>query len=224
VTITPEATGAPDPRAPAESKPPRVGLLPLIAAFGTIGLTSFGGARASYFRHVLVVSRGWLDDAQFLEGLTISQTLPGPNVSNLSVYTGNRLRGPLGALVALLAFLVPGSIMIVLLAAFGFGHENLPAVRAVFLGVGAAAVGLSVATTLQIGVRGVRGVRDWIIVAVTFAAIAFLRLPILIPLLVIAPISVWLWRPRRSALDATQSAMAAKESEGISERGPAGGC
>src|SRR6266849_3666280 len=167
-----DMTRMPDPAAagPEGDEPPRVGLLPLIAAFGTIGLTSFGGARAAYFRHVLVVSRGWLNDAQFLEGLTISQTLPGPNVSNLSVYTGNRLRGPLGALIALLAFLLPGSIMITLRAAFGFGHENLPAVRAVFLGVGAATVGLSVATTLQIGVRGVRGVRDWLIAAITFAA------------------------------------------------------
>ena len=205
MTATPEA-----PAGSAESKPPRVGLLALIRAFGTIGLTSFGGARAAYFRHVLVLSRGWLTDEQFLEGLTISQTLPGTNVGNFSVYTGNRLGGPLGALVALLAFLLPGSILIVLLAAFGYGHENLPAVRALFLGVGAAAVGLSIATTLQIGVRGVRGIRDWVIVAITFAAIAFLRLPILIPLFIIGPISIWLYRPR----DLSASATAGKKEGG----------
>ena len=178
-------------------KPRPVRLLALIGAFGTIGVTSFGGARAAYFRHALVVTRRWLSDQQFLEGLTISQTLPGPNVSNLSVYFGNRLRGPLGSAIALLAFLVPGAIMIVALAAFDFSHENLPFVRSIFLGVGAAAVGLSVATTLQIGVRGVRAVRDWMTVAITFAAVAFLHLPLVVPLLVIAPISVFLWRPRR---------------------------
>jgi chromate transporter len=175
--------------------------LSVIAAFGNIGLTSFGGARAAYFRHVLVLTRHWITESQFLEGLAVSQTLPGPNVSNFSVYFGNRLRGPLGAAAALLAFLVPGAIMIVVLAALDFGHENLTVVRSIFLGVGAAAVGLSIATTLQIGVRGVRAHRDWITVGVTFAAVAFLHLPLLVPLLVIAPISVFIWRPRKTPVE-----------------------
>jgi chromate transporter len=177
-------------------QPARVGLLQVIKAFGFIGLTSFGGARAAYFRHVLVVSHRWINDQQFLEGLTVAQTLPGPNVSNFSVYFGNRLRGPLGAAAALLSFLVPGAIMIVILAAFAFGHENLAPLRSLFLGVGAAAVGLSIATTLQIGVRGLHARWDWITVAVTFAAVAILHLSLLVPLVVIAPISVFLWRPR----------------------------
>ena len=192
----PEAGGAPAPARTQPQQATRVSLLALLRAFGTIGITSFGGARAAYFRHVLVVSRQWVSDAEFLEGLTISQTLPGPNVSNLSVYLGNRLRGPAGAATALLAFLLPGAITIVILAAFGFGHEDLTAVRAVFMGVGAAAVGLSVATTLEIGVRGVHAVRDCVTIGVTLGAIALLHLPLLVPLLVIAPISILLWRPR----------------------------
>jgi chromate transporter len=189
-------------------KPARVGLVQVIKAFGYIGLTSFGGARAAYFRHVLVVSHRWINDQQFLEGLTVAQTLPGPNVSNFSVYFGNRLRGPLGAAAALLSFLVPGAIMIVILAAFAFGHENFAPLRSLFLGVGAAAVGLSIATTWQIGIRGLHARWDWITVAVTFAAVAFLHLSLLVPLFVIAPVSVFLWRPRTPA-----KPLAAEESE-----------
>jgi chromate transporter len=196
VTFTPDGVAAASPDGDGTSQPARVGLLQVLKAFGTIGLTSFGGARAAYFRHVLVVTRHWIDDRQFLEGLTVAQTLPGPNVSNFSVYFGNRLRGPLGASAALLAFLLPGAILIVILAALDFGHENLATVRALFLGVGAAAVGLSIATTLQIGVRGVHAGWDWLTVAITFASVALLHLPLLVPLVVIAPISIFLWRPR----------------------------
>jgi chromate transporter len=199
LTSTPDSVAAAPADRDTAEQPAPVGVLQVIKAFGVIGLTSFGGARAAYFYHVLVRTRHWLNEHQFLEGLTVAQTLPGPNVSNFSVYFGNRLRGPLGAAAALLSFLLPGAVMIVILAAFAFGHENLTIVRSLFLGVGAAAVGLSVATTLQIGVRGLHAHWDWVTVAVTFAAVALLHLPLLVPLFVIAPISVFFWRPRRQA-------------------------
>jgi chromate transporter len=198
VTITPDSQpGEASAAGAATHKTDGVGLLSIINVFGTIGLTSFGGARAAYFRHALVVARRWLDDDQFLEGLTVSQILPGPNVSNLSAYFGNRLRGIPGSLLATLSFLLPGAAAILILSILYFRHGDIPAIPAIFKGVGAAAVGLSIATTLQVGVKGLRGYRDYVIVVVTFAAIAFLRVPLLLPLLTIAPISIWLWRPRR---------------------------
>jgi chromate transporter len=185
---------------PAPGDLPRpVRLISLLSAFGTIGVTSFGGARAAYFRHVLVVSRRWIDDRQFLEALTVSQILPGPNVSNLTVCLGQRLRGLLGATLASLGFLLPGALMILALAMFYFGHGSIPAVSAVFKGVGAAAVGLSAATVWQVGRAGVSGARDLVIIAATFALVALLRVNLLIPLVTIAPLSVWLARPRPAA-------------------------
>lgn len=204
-------------RAPAEPQhaPSRPRLISLIAAFGTIGLTSFGGARAAYFRHALVVSRGWIDDQQFLEGLTLSQVLPGPNISNLSVYLGQRIRGVAGAALAVTSMLLPGTLMIVALAIAYFGHGNLPALAAVFKGVGAAAVGLSIATTLQVGVKGLRMRRDWLVVAVTFLAVAFLHVSLLLPLLIIAPVSVWMYRPRKPAKPAASTPSSPAQADGV---------
>jgi chromate transporter len=205
----PETSNVPttgEPNAPQQMVHPS--LSAIVSAFGFIGFTSFGGARAAYFRHAMVVSRRWLTDEQFLEGLTISQILPGPNISNLSVYLGQRLRGLTGAALAVIAVLLPGTVMIVALAIAYFGHGNLPGVPAVFKGVGAAAVGLSLATTLQVSIKGVHRWRDWLVVLITFLAVGFLRVSLLIPLLTIAPVSVWINRPRRQA---TSSAPAAPE-------------
>jgi chromate transporter len=174
----------------------RPSLASLVAAFGTIGLTSFGGARAAFFRHTLVLSRPWVTEEEFLEGLTVSQVLPGPNVTNLSVYLGQRLRGLLGGLLAMLAFVLPGAVMIVVLAGIYFGHTNLSGMTAVFRGVGAVAVGLSVATVMQVGVRGARGVGEWLAVTATFVAVALLHVSLIVPLLTLAPIAVWWNRPR----------------------------
>jgi chromate transporter len=200
----PTVEGPPPPQ--PESRP---SLTSIISAFGFIGFTSFGGARAAYFRHAMVVSRRWLTDEQFLEGLTISQILPGPNISNLSVYLGQRLRGLMGAILAVIAVLLPGTVMIVALAMAYFGHGNLPGLPAVFKGVGAAAVGLSLATTLQVGVKGARRRLDWLVILITFLAVGFLHVSLLIPLLTIAPVSVWLNRPSR--LRPTPPASASRE-------------
>jgi chromate transporter len=196
LTLTPDSRSADSAGGAAIHEAQRVTLLSLIGAFGTIGLTSFGGARAAYFRHALVIARRWIDEEQFLEGLTVSQILPGPNISNLSVYLGHRLRGVAGSALATLSVLLPGAVAILVLAVLYFRHGNIPAIPALFRGVGAAAVGLSIATTFQVGIKGLRGARDYVIVCITFAAIAFLKVPLLLPLVTIAPISIWLWRPR----------------------------
>ncbi|MGI8549216.1 MAG: chromate transporter [Dehalococcoidia bacterium] len=177
--------------------PSRVRLSSLIGAFGTIGLTSFGGGRAAYFRHAIVAQRHWLNDEQFLEGLTLSQILPGPNVSNLSVYLGQRLRGSMGAAPAVGAVVLPGAAMILLLAVLYFQHGSIPRAPAVFKGVGAAAVGLALATTLQVGRRGLLCRLDLVFAAATFAAVVFLHLSLIVVLLTLAPVSVWANRPRR---------------------------
>lgn len=210
---SPKASQDEQASAEADRNRRRVSFLALFAAFSTIGITSFGGARAAYFRHMLVVSKGWISDHQFLEGLTISQILPGPNVSNMTVYFGQRIRGLPGALLAAIGTLLPGAVMILVLAILYFSHGNLPALSAIFKGVGAAAVGLSIATTWQVGRRGTEGPRDWIIVAVTFAGMIILRLPLLLPLVTIAPISVWLCRPRARQAGDVASADAGEQKQ-----------
>lgn len=192
-------------------KPRPITLASILSAFGIIGLTSFGGGRPAYFRHEFVAKRRWLDDEQFLEGLTISQIVPGPNIANLSVYLGQRFRGAMGSLIAVSGVVLPGALMILLLAIFYFSHDTVPHLDAVFKGVGAAAVGLSLATGLQVGRRGLHGVQDIAIAAATFGAVTAFHLSLLIILLTFGPVSVWLHRPRRS--DAPVPAETAKESQ-----------
>ena len=60
-----------------ERDPGRVGLGEIFGVFLWIGTTSFGGGAVGYLRQSLVLDKGWLDEARFLSGLELSQTLPG---------------------------------------------------------------------------------------------------------------------------------------------------
>ena len=107
-----EAAAASDraPAAAASLKPVTLGRL--FWVFFVLGATSFGGGVVAYLRQALVVRERWLDDESFLSGLELSQTLPGLNATNMSIYMGERLRGIPGALVALLGMCLPGNVKI----------------------------------------------------------------------------------------------------------------
>ena len=85
--------------------PPRVPLRDIFRVFFTIGASSFGGGVTGWMHRITVGQRGWLTNEKFLAGLALGQVLPGANVSNMAVYIGQVLRGPLGAVVALGAVL-----------------------------------------------------------------------------------------------------------------------
>ena len=82
-----------------------------------IGTLSFGSAsRIVLYEEAVVRERGWLTPEEFAEVLTVAQLLPGPNLVNLSAYLGYRLVGPLGTVVGVLCFCLPGAALAVALS------------------------------------------------------------------------------------------------------------
>src|SRR6478672_5178483 len=75
--------------------------------FLIIGATSFGGV-VPYLRGSLVTKRHWIDDKEFVEMLSISQSLPGLNATNMAILVGEKLRGVLGSIAAIIGICLPG--------------------------------------------------------------------------------------------------------------------
>lgn len=187
----------PGPSPMERAAPARVSLAAIFRTFLVIGATSFGGGVIAYLREHLVAERGWLDDEEFVAALEISQAMPGLNATNMSVIVGDRLRGGLGALVALLGMALPGTAVVLTLGALYGAHGSRPAVTAILDGVDAAAVGLLLAVTVQIGRREVAGLTDVALVLATAVAVSVLHLSLVLVLATIGPLAVWLYRPRR---------------------------
>src|SRR5271169_1751146 len=85
--------------------------------FLIIGATSFGGV-VPYLRGSLVTKRHWIDDKEFVEMLSISQSLPGLNATNMAVLVGEKLRGALGSIAAIFAICLPGGLLMYLIGNF----------------------------------------------------------------------------------------------------------
>ena len=114
-------------------------------AWGRIGVVGFGGppAHIALLRELVVDRRRWMGAAQFEDGLAACNLLPGPASTQLAIYTAWRTRGPAGALVGGLAFIVPGLVLIVVLAALFLGSPP-DWIRGAGAGAGAAVAAVAV--------------------------------------------------------------------------------
>lgn len=92
--------------------------LELSGAMLRIGILGYGGGPATIplFRHEAVTRYKWLDDTEFAETLALVNTLPGPVATKLSAYLGYRVRGSVGAAVAMLTVILPSTVAMIVLA------------------------------------------------------------------------------------------------------------
>jgi chromate transporter len=68
-------------------------------------------------RQLCVEQRGWIAPAEFEDAIASCNLLPGPSSTQLAIYCAWRLRGRTGALVGGVAFILPGLVLILALAA-----------------------------------------------------------------------------------------------------------
>ncbi|MDT8327214.1 MAG: chromate efflux transporter [Roseovarius sp.] len=162
----------------------------IFRVFGRIGLLSFGGpaAQISMMHEDLVVRHKWLSEQQFLGALSFCMLLPGPEAMQLATYSGWRLRGVAGGLLAGLLFVLPGAFVILGLAMGYAYYGQLPLVQALFLGVKAAVVVIVLQALLNLSRRALVGGQSWALACLGFAAMFFLSVPF--PL-IIAAAALW---------------------------------
>jgi chromate transporter len=118
----------------------------VLREWGRIGVTGFGGppAHIALLRRLCVDGRGWLDAGEFEDAIAACNLLPGPASTELAIYCAWRVRGRVGAVVGGLAFIVPGLILILVLAALFLAGAPPLWVRGLGAGAGAAVAAVAV--------------------------------------------------------------------------------
>jgi chromate transporter len=134
-------------------EPPRADWRALGRTFLVVGATGFGGGVAviAQIRRLVVHQRRWLSDEEFLDAVSLSQSLPGANAANAITYIGLKMAGVRGALVSLVSFLLPSFLIMIGLTITHTYLYEIPDARRIFQGFNAAVVGLIVATTVRLG-------------------------------------------------------------------------
>jgi chromate transporter len=146
-----------------------------------LALQGFGGVLAVVQR-VLVDEKRWLTNEEFIEDWAVAQILPGPNVVNLALMIGDRYFGLRGGLAALAGILTFPLLVVLVIAALFASVADMPMAQGALKGMGAvsagliAAVGLRLVTALKANVMSASVCTA--LVAMTFIAVAILRIPL----------------------------------------------
>ena len=172
-------------RSPGE----RVTLGALFIGFLKVSLCGFGGGLV-WARRIVVEQKRWMDEQEFAETLTLCQLMPGPNIVGITVCVGSKLRGTIGAITAVAGFVLLPWTVGLSLGALYLQHAHLAVLRNILGGVSAAAAGLLIATGIRLLMphRGRGSVL--LFAALAFAGMAFTKLPLLVVLLGLAPLSI----------------------------------
>src|SRR4051794_20160090 len=132
--------------------------------WGRIGCLGFGGppTHIALLRALCVDRRRWLAPVEFEDAVAACNLLPGPASTQLAIYCAWRVAGPAGALAGGAAFILPGLVLLLALAALflagapprwvlGAGAGAGAAVPAVALQAGASLVPASLARAGRAG-------------------------------------------------------------------------
>lgn len=141
--------------------------LMLFIEFFKVGLFTFGGGFAMIpLIEDIVVSYGWLTEAEFYNLIGICESTPGPVAINMATYIGSEQGGIFGSFCATLGVVLPSFIIIVLIAAIlknftenrffrGFIRGVKPVVAALILATGTTLllknIGISLSGTFKPG-------------------------------------------------------------------------
>jgi len=161
----------------------------LTRVFGRIGLMSFGGpaAQIALMHREIVDRHGWLTEPQFLRALSFCMLLPGPEAMQLATYAGWKLRGMTGGLIAGALFVLPGALVMAVLALLYGAYGGLPWVQALFVGVKATVLIIVIEAILRLSRRALKRRSDIVIAVLAFLALFALNLPFPVVIAAAAP-------------------------------------
>jgi len=145
-------------------------LVSIFLRFLRFGFLAWGGpvAQIAMIKRELVEEERWIEPSRFNRLLAIYQVLPGPEAHELCVHFGMMKGRRLGGLLAGLAFMLPGLILILAIAWF---YQRLdlqqPQIAAVFVGIQIGVIALIVRAVHRIADHTLTDAWLW---AIAFAA------------------------------------------------------
>ncbi|CAO3574403.1 unnamed protein product [Mortierella alpina] len=160
---------------------------PLAATFFFVGSIIFGGGPVIIpLLKTYTVDSGWMTNQQFLVGLALIQSLPGPNfnfacfLGAVAMINANK-NGVIGAVLCFIGIFLPGLLLKNAIIPFWQFVRQHPSVKMVFRGVNACALGLVFSATWLLWVQtnelGGHSGYHGVIASTAFVAAGYLDVP-----------------------------------------------
>jgi len=147
-------------------------MLEVFFLFLKLGTISFGGpaAHIALMEEEVVHKRKWISREYFLDLLSVTNLVPGPNALEMAIHLGFCHAGWVGMLLGGLAFMFPAVVISLLLAVVYVQWGSLPAVEALFFGINPVIVAVVFFSAYRLGKTSFRKIPMMILGAASLIA------------------------------------------------------
>ncbi|WP_426791509.1 chromate transporter [Sphingobacterium sp. WOUb80] len=101
---------------------------------GTIGFGGIAGMVAT-IENEMVVKRKWIDHEHFMDVLSTSYIIPGPNSVEVVMHCGKERGGRIGLIIAGICYIIPAMIICLIFGYFYKRYSTLPDVQQIIYGI-----------------------------------------------------------------------------------------
>ena len=147
----------------------------LLRYFVGLGTWGFGGpiATVGYMQRDLVERRKWIGRDDFLDGVALGQTMPGPLAAQVAMWVGYLERGAFGALAVAAAFILPSFLAVLGIAVLYAHYSGLSVVQDLFYGIAPGVIAIIAVAAIKLArLTDKTDVRMWFISVVLLVVTA----------------------------------------------------
>lgn len=158
-------------------------IIKLFIIFAKIGAFSIGGGYAMlpFIQREIIDKNHYLNLKEFSDILAISQMTPGPIAINSATFVGYKISGFIGSIAATLGIVLPSFLMIIIIATFFVKFYDKKEVKAAFLGIRPAVLGLLLAAAYSVTKSNVLDLKSLFIFIFSFGILFIKKMdPILV--------------------------------------------
>lgn len=168
----------------SKTKSEKISLIEIAKTFLIIGTIGFGGGMAivAMVQDYCVNKKKWLSLEEFLHGVTLGQ-IWGAFATNITIFVGYRVRGFMGAVVAVISFLAPSVLFVIILSALYMRFHNVPALQSALNGISPVVVALIIAAAYQMGKEKIKTIEPILLMLITIVLLVFLKAQVIAILL-----------------------------------------
>lgn len=142
----------------------------LFSIFFQIGAFTFGGGYTMLpiLQKEIVEKKGWCTQEEIMDYYAIAQSMPGIIAVNTTVFIGYKVKGVLGAIVAMLGSITPSITIILIIASVLQNFMQYDIIQKAFAGIRIAVAALVCNAAFTMFKAGVKSTFTLIIFIVTF--------------------------------------------------------
>ena len=131
-------------------------MLEIISVFFKLGCIAFGGpaAHIAMMEKEIIEKRKWMSHDDFLDLIGITNIIPGPNSTQMTMQCGYVRGGNIGLILAGVSFILPAVLITLLFAIVFVEYGSLPSIEPIFLGIKPAVIGIILMATIKLSKKG----------------------------------------------------------------------